>query len=447
MRALFALFPLFSAFFLFQGTRSKFTTRTSLVIAFSVASFVIGEGIGLPWAGLLYGVLFLAVGLFPIPLRKEIRITAEEYRLRENVLKNEVAERKQEYERWMETRRKVVGEMERISKRYEFAKTLVSRIEERPILLELSSIFGSQKIVMGLAFSTYEKKGDHGFWKPFFTSGWVTEEDWKKLLDECKIKMETPASVSLPQDSSFFSHVERKDFILVSAPVKWAGETQGVLTFLVEGPLPKDFLDEVSVYAQLLGLGLHKTYLYRLVVERSRRDGLTNLYLRSVFMERLHEEINFSRRYGTSFSILILDLDHFKAVNDSYGHPIGDKVLKSVADCLKSVLHPGVTIARYGGEEFAVLIGLAPVNEVMQAAELARRSIERLVLTVSDGSIQMPVRIGKRKGEINITASVGIAHYLPETPSPEELIRRADAALYWAKEAGRNCVREWKKQK
>ena len=447
MKNLFALFPLFSTYFLFFGARAKFKTRTSLVFAFSLSSFIVGESIGLPLVGILYGLLFLAVGLFPLRLRKEVRIAGDEYRSRENLLKGEVAGSKLEYDRWIDIRKKVVGEMERISKRYEFARTLVSRIEERPILLDLSGIFGSQKMVMGLAFSTYEKKGNKEVWNPFFASGWVTEEDWKRLLRETKVAMDHAASCALAPDSGFFHQVERKNLVLVSAPVKWGGETQGLLTFLVEGTLPKDFLDEISVYAQLLGLGLHKTYLYRLVVERSRRDGLTNLYLRSVFLERLAEEINFSKRYGTSFSILILDLDHFKAVNDTYGHPIGDKVLKSVADCLKSVLHPGVTIARYGGEEFAVLIGLAPADEVTQTAELIRKSIERLVLTVSDGSSSEPVKIGKRKGEINITVSVGFAHYLPDAPPPDELIRRADAALYWAKEAGRNCVKEWKKLK
>jgi diguanylate cyclase (GGDEF)-like protein len=194
-------------------------------------------------------------------------------------------------------------------------------------------------------------------------------------------------------------------------------------------------------------MGLHKTYLYRLVVERSRRDGLTNLYLRRVFLERLSEEINFSKRYGASFSVLILDLDHFKTVNDTYGHPIGDRVLKSVAGCLRSILHPGVTIARYGGEEFAILIGLSPSAEVLETAELIRSSIEKLVVTVSEGEDSRPIKIGKRKGEINMTVSVGAAHYLPDAPLPDELIRRADAALYWAKDAGRNCVREWKAQK
>jgi len=96
-----------------------------------------------------------------------------------------------------------------------------------------------------------------------------------------------------------------------------------LLTVLLQGRPPLNFSSEVTVYAQLLGLGLNKAALYRLMVERSRTDGLTNLYLRRIFLERLNEEISFSKRYGTSFSLLMLDLDRFKSVNDTYGHPAG----------------------------------------------------------------------------------------------------------------------------
>lgn len=444
MTSWFALFPLFTVYFLYHSTK-RFRTRNGLLAVFCVASVFLGALSGALVPGLLYAFIFIAVGLLPVALRKEVRRAAEEHRYREHPVKEDVSKKKIEYEKWKEIRRKVVDEMERIQKRYTFAKTLVSQTEVKNVLHDLTTVFGSQKKVLGLAFSegAAGNDGESGDWNPTFTSGWISEADWKILMKGSQFRMDSAAFQSVPPEYEFPFQSQGKDMVLVSAPVYWAGEVQGLLALLVDGTLPKDFLEEVAIYAQLLGLGLHKTYLYRIVVERSRRDGLTNLYLRRVFTERLNEEINISKRYGTSFSVLLLDLDHFKQINDTYGHIIGDKVLREVADCLKSTLHTGVTISRHGGEEFCVLIGLAPPTEVMEAAERIRDAIEALVLTFSDDSGVRSLKIGKRKGEIRITASIGVAHYLPDAPTREEIMRRADAALYMAKEANRNCVREW----
>jgi two-component system cell cycle response regulator len=130
----------------------------------------------------------------------------------------------------------------------------------------------------------------------------------------------------------------------------------------------------------------------------------------------------------------MLDLDFFKSVNDTYGHQAGDAVLREIAQCLRANLHHGVTICRYGGEEFAVLIGLSPQEEILEIAERMRQAVASLRIRVNE------------RNQINITASFGVAHYLPDAPTAEELIRRADIALYRAKEAGRNCVREWNEQ-
>ena len=180
-------------------------------------------------------------------------------------------------------------------------------------------------------------------------------------------------------------------------------ESAGSACVCVERVGRPGFIDETTVYSQLLGLGMQKAQLYRLILERSRKDGLTDLYLRRIFMERLNEEISFSKRYGTSFSILMMDLDHFKNVNDSYGHPAGDAVLRSVAAALKSALHPGVMICRYGGEEFAAIIGLAPRDEVVAIAENVRRVV----------SVQVP---GPNGVSINVTVSVRVALFADSPP-------------------------------
>ena len=446
MNSLFALFPLFSIYFLFNAARNRFRVSPAAVAGFAAVSLVLGVAAAKPIAGALYAALFLMIGYFPLVLKRQVEKSTERYRTAEKVLKKQVDESKFEREKWTGIRQRVVDEMERISKRYAFARTLVARTDEKSVLTDLSTIFGSTRKVLGLAFSTnLDKEAAQKItWVPSFTSGWVTEEDWSRLLKKVPDPSDQALVYGVPKESDLAEQMKSDSLHLVYAPVKWGGEIQGLLTLLVDGTVGGEFLDEVSLYAQLLGLGLHKTYLYRMVIERGRRDGLTQLYLRSVFLERLNEEINFSKRYNTSFSVLLLDLDLFKAINDNYGHVIGDKVLRSVAECLKSVLHPGVTLARYGGEEFAILIGLAPPEEVKETAELIRHSVEHLVFTLLDDDAQATVRIGRRKGEIRVTVSIGIAHYLPDAVAPNELIRRADTALYKAKEAGRNAVKEWK---
>lgn len=446
MNSLFALFPLFSIYFIFHAARNRFHVHLTAVAVFAAVSVALGVLAERPLAGALYAALFLIIGFFPWVLRRQVERSTERYRAAEKVLKKQVDESKFEREKWTGIRQRVVDEMERILKHYAFASALVARTDEKSVLTDLSTTFGSTRKVLGMAFSTnLEKETTEKIsWVPSFASGWVTEEDWSRLLKKVPNLSDRAQAYNLPKDSDLAEQMKSDSLHLVYAPVKWGGEIQGLLTLLVEGPVAGEFLDEVSIYSQLLGMGLHKTYLYRMVIEHSRRDGLTGLYLRSVFLERLNEEISFSKRYNTSFSVLLLDLDNFKAINDNYGHVIGDKVLRNVAECLKSVLHPGVTVARYGGEEFTILIGLAPAEEVKETAELIRHSVERLVFTLSEDPAQTSVRIGRRKGEIRITVSIGIAHYLPDAVSPNELIRRADSALYKAKDAGRNAVKEWK---
>jgi diguanylate cyclase (GGDEF)-like protein len=165
--------------------------------------------------------------------------------------------------------------------------------------------------------------------------------------------------------------------------------------------------------------------------DSSLRDGLTLAFNRRYFIDRLDGELRFARRHGEPLSVLMLDLDHFKEVNDEHGHLAGDHVLRSFADVMRKSVRNEDVFARYGGEEFAI---------ISRATPLARASIlgERLRRATAAMSVQLdPVRIG-------VTTSVGIAS-LPEcdTDSALDLIAAADRALYAAKNRGRNCVVLW----
>lgn len=158
-------------------------------------------------------------------------------------------------------------------------------------------------------------------------------------------------------------------------------------------------------------------------------DGMTELTNHRSFLQRLLEEFYRAKRYNLNLSVIILDLDHFKQVNDTYGHPAGDMVLKNIARILKMNVRIHDLPARYGGEEFIILL---PQTEKLGAMVLA----EKLRATVE----ATPVKIGDNK-EIACTISVGVAQINPATMNkPLALVQLADKALYQAKAGGRNQV-------
>jgi two-component system, cell cycle response regulator len=169
--------------------------------------------------------------------------------------------------------------------------------------------------------------------------------------------------------------------------------------------------------------------------ESALRDGLTNVFNKRYFTERLNSELRFATRHRAALALLMIDLDHFKQVNDTYGHVAGDRVLVAVAGALAKSVRNEDVVARYGGEEFAVLLRATPVEHVKTTAERLRRQVEALTVDAPEGEPAID--------PIHVTVSIGIATY-PEqiVATPPELIELADQALYRAKHAGRNRVAE-----
>jgi two-component system, cell cycle response regulator len=157
----------------------------------------------------------------------------------------------------------------------------------------------------------------------------------------------------------------------------------------------------------------------------SRTDALTGVSNRRSFDEALGKEFTRARRHGHGLGVVMLDIDHFKVVNDTYGHPGGDQVLRAFAGIIASVLREGDTLFRFGGEEFVVLL---PHTE----REGALCAAQRIVAAVASA----PIRMG---GDlINITTSAGVGYLEKSTRDGVELLGKADAALYEAKSGGRN---------
>ncbi|MET0405098.1 MAG: diguanylate cyclase [Cystobacter sp.] len=169
----------------------------------------------------------------------------------------------------------------------------------------------------------------------------------------------------------------------------------------------------------------------------TRVDGLTSLYNRRYFEERLSEEFARSSRYRSPLSLVMIDIDHFKRLNDTYGHPFGDEVLRAVARAVRGRLREVDFVARYGGEEFIALLPETGPKEALGACERIREAVAsvRLNYQPQEGDAL----------EVRCTASLGVASVpSPTLPGVEDLKRQADVSLYAAKAAGRNCVRQYK---
>ena len=157
-------------------------------------------------------------------------------------------------------------------------------------------------------------------------------------------------------------------------------------------------------------------------------DPLTGLENRRFFDVTGEKDFEVLKRENKELSILMIDLDHFKAVNDNYGHDAGDKVLQRVGQSLKGSFRNADKICRYGGEEFLVLLKGSGMENSLRIADEVRKKIQDLRFPEYD--------------DLSITTSIGVAHMIPEDSSLKEITLRSDKALYYAKDAGRNCVKD-----
>jgi diguanylate cyclase (GGDEF)-like protein/PAS domain S-box-containing protein/putative nucleotidyltransferase with HDIG domain len=166
------------------------------------------------------------------------------------------------------------------------------------------------------------------------------------------------------------------------------------------------------------------------LVELAITDGLTGMYNHRFLQERLDYEFKRVRRYGGLLSCMIIDIDHFKMINDTYGHQVGDQVLRQLAGIMKQKSREIDICGRYGGEEFMIITNLQMENALRYATKL-HSTIEHTSFTYN----------GKN---IRVTVSIGIAEYNSDVKTKQELIERADSAMYQAKMDGRNLIRIWK---
>jgi diguanylate cyclase (GGDEF)-like protein len=240
------------------------------------------------------------------------------------------------------------------------------------------------------------------------------------------------AASELGGDAAFFA----KAAIVAPLVQQDSGERvlRGVLVLgkkITGAPYAAHELEFLGLISELVAIALHNAFLHY----TATHDALTETWSRGYFDVELKREVSRAQRrrakpMPASFSLVMIDLDHFKRVNDTYGHRAGDRVLTTIAATLRRTIRDYDTLARWGGEEFVVVLPDVAKPNALEAAERFRKAIRETPVAVVDGGEAIP----------HVTASFGVASFPDDGEDPRELLLKADAALYRSKESGRDRV-------
>ncbi|UCD54870.1 MAG: sensor domain-containing diguanylate cyclase [Candidatus Omnitrophota bacterium] len=223
-----------------------------------------------------------------------------------------------------------------------------------------------------------------------------------------------------------------------SMPLYYAGDIVGFLNLSGKKDrtdYTKEDIDILNAIGRQVGICLDTTRLLSMSIE----DDLTKLYKHSYFHKRVEEEVNRCRRYNRVFSLLMIDIDNFKEINDVFGHLVGDEVLRRLAGILKVGLRKVDIVARYGGEEFGILLPETTKSNAFIAAERIRARIEEEFTKTDNIKQIIKNKFSDEGNSFKVNVSIGVSSYRPDVER-YQLIKEADEALYRAKAAGKNKV-------
>jgi diguanylate cyclase (GGDEF)-like protein len=376
---------------------------------------------------------YVMVGAVPILSQKILKEIRRHYTDRLEKMKNEKDSALREFDVLRQVQTGLGADLDRIQNRFALVQVMATKLEAEDILQTLGNVW---KNTAGVKSSVLLRPHLNGKWSVAYADGVENPDLWADIIGEFadlaqarRIRRYTSS-----EKHPFFSKVKKKSstpFFWI--PFVWDRDTLAIGFLEADPAALNDPWEGFAIERKLVSLGLQRAALYELMRERSRHDALTGVFLRRVLMERLEEAIRKSRRYHTPLFFALLDVDHFKSLNDRWGHVLGDKVLTHLAQALQKFSHPGIVVGRFGGDEFAMVMETKSLDEAVRWLERIRQSVGEA--TVREGTAQ-----------IHYTLSIGISAFWPMAPRPEELIAQADSALYRAKGAGRNCVVVWSRE-
>lgn len=327
---------------------------------------------------------------------------------------------------------------------YHASKELSSIIEFDEIIRKLNLLCGEIVHSDFAAIAILQKDGQQ-----YSVYEWIPSESASRMLAELENSGQTwiswflsnreeplilSASQLQLQDMPLLSQEERlPDFAtFLAVPMRHQQKSIGAL--LMAANNKEAFTSHqarvLSILCNQAAVSLENAAILKKMEELAITDGLTGLYNHRYFQDAMDKELDRSSRQQQVFSLLLMDIDHFKSFNDSFGHPAGDFVLKSLAGLLRNSGRKIDTLARYGGEEFAAMLPGIDAKNARKTADRWRKAVQRAAF--------------KWEGKtFALTLSLGFSTFPADGRTKEEIIERADKGLYTAKEAGRNQVRHW----
>ncbi len=272
-----------------------------------------------------------------------------------------------------------------------------------------------------------------------FSKGFIGNTRWKVRpggLTDTILKSDKPVVISDVTKKEFFSNpvaIGEGIKSVICVPLVFKDEIIGIL--YVDDFTPRRFgkndLELLSILSSFAAMSIDHARLHARTSRMAVTDGLTGLFNHRYMQQQLGREFCRAARYNETFSVMMIDIDNFKKINDTYGHTFGDRVLEKLAEILKSSIRASDTAARYGGEEFAIIL---PKVESDQALILANRIRKH----IKDKSAPL------MKGKGILTVSIGISNYPKDSQKKMELMKQADKALYEAKKRGKDQAVEYR---
>jgi diguanylate cyclase (GGDEF)-like protein len=318
-----------------------------------------------------------------------------------------------------------------ITSLYQAPKKMISSVTLEDLLTCMKSSivgyfdFSKCKIIM-FVFKEKEPKID-------FVYNLPEEKDQKDKLSGyeevlCAFMKDTRSPFIIDRDSSMLppEALSLDDSIktFIAIPLVAGNRLNGI--FVIENPSLDD-MARFIILGHQFAIVLERIRLYGLVQELAITDGLTDVFVRRYFLQRLEEEAERARHFNGKLAFLMIDIDHFKQCNDKFGHLVGDVVLREAAGIMKNNLREIDIIGRYGGEEFCIVLPDTSREGAFIVAERLRKAMESSSITAYDENI-------------NVRISIGLAVFPDDADGISQLIDKADRMLYRAKESGRNRV-------
>ena len=305
-----------------------------------------------------------------------------------------------------------------------FSKMLSSNLEIDPLSDNALAMFLEQSGALGGAI-LYESDGElmvaasHGLKSP---DDLLESDHVQRVLSSGKMQcLELPENMPVQGVLADFTPQE-----VCVLPASYKDVPLGVVVLGSAHVFTVEQRARMTLFCHGLGLALNNALAHNRLKRLAALDPLTGMYNRRFGMGRLHEEFGRAVRSTAPLGVMMMDIDHFKAVNDTYGHLVGDKVIKLVSSGIRGMLREGDILMRYGGEEFLAVFPAASIDDMRDLGERIRRAVEDSSLTVGNQTL-------------SVTLSLGGAAFPHNSVEKEDvLVQLADKALYRAKEGGRN---------